>query len=576
MINAIRQRFNNIKFRYKIMLVYICIGFLPLLVVTLLMFNRFNYYVSRQEQMTTNNMVSQAVTTLDNDIKIYDNLSDYISFDEHIANVIMEKDVKSYEFYENLTETLDSMINSFQYFHTDIVRITVYARDDIVAHGTTLRPITDIEGEPWFYRAKQATAPMWIVDRDKKEAFSVRSMPAIDRNKGLGILCVQVDYDDLMAPFESISISNGGILVEADDELVFENSVFDRTGIGLHLTLDQIRDNAVPDSYHLIQNTTFNGWVAYYYYSDLVLTNSRLRQLVMFALAVIAMSLVMAAIALLSTSQTLVGRIEKLQENVKLVEEGHLEVTVTSEDRDEIGTLIRGFGLMINRIKFLIEEVYEANLSQKSYEMRALQQQINPHFLYNTLSMINFMAMEEGQHDICKVTLALSDFYRTSLNKGRNTCTLEDELKNMNAYLDIQLMMHDYSFDLDIQFDETMRHYESLNLILQPVVENALNHGIDLLEDRRGLIKIYATATEHEVYVMVEDNGVGMDQETVDKMLAENSKGYGMRNVNERIKLYYGDEYGVYIESVPGEGTVVTIKQPKRIYVPEETLQNEY
>ena len=249
---------------------------------------------------------------------------------------------------------------------------------------------------------------------------------------------------------------------------------------------------------------------------------------------------------------------------------------MTSEDRDEIGTLIRGFGLMINRIKFLIEEVYEANLSQKSYEMRALQQQINPHFLYNTLSMINFMAMEEEQHDICKVILALSDFYRASLNKGRNTCTLEDELKNMNAYLDIQLMMHDYSFDLDIQFDETMRHYESLNLILQPVVENALNHGIDLLEDRRGLIKIYATATEHEVYVMVEDNGVGMDQETVDKMLAENSKGYGMRNVNERIKLYYGDEYGVYIESVPGEGTVVTIKQPKRIYVPEETLQNEY
>ena len=198
--------------------------------------------------------------------------------------------------------------------------------------------------------------------------------------------------------------------------------------------------------------------------------------------------------------------------------------------------------------------------------MRALQQQINPHFLYNTLSMINFMAIETGQNDISRITLSLSDFYRTSLNKGRNTCSLADEIKNMNAYLDIQMMMHDYDFDLDIQIEDEIMECETPNLILQPIVENAIGHGIDLLEDRKGIIKIYATTTENHVYIMVEDNGVGMDEATIDKMLAKNSKGYGMRNVNERIKLIYGPEYHLHIESVVGQGTVITIKLPKKIY----------
>jgi two-component system sensor histidine kinase YesM len=225
---------------------------------------------------------------------------------------------------------------------------------------------------------------------------------------------------------------------------------------------------------------------------------------------------------------------------------------------------------MVEKIKFLIEEVFEAKLNQKNYEMRALQQQINPHFLYNTLSMINFMAIESGQNDISKITLSLSDFYRTALNRGSNICSVADELKNMNAYLDIQQMMHDYEFEVEITVDDKIKECETPNLILQPIVENAIGHGIDLLEDRKGVLRVYATATGDEVYIMVEDNGVGMDEETKERMLSQNSKGYGMRNVNERIKLLYGEEYGLHIESVVGEGTVVTIRLPKRKFVKKE------
>ena len=135
----------------------------------------------------------------------------------------------------------------------------------------------------------------------------------------------------------------------------------------------------------------------------------------------------------------------------------------------------------------------------------------------------------------------------------------------MKAYLDIQLMMHDNNFDIQCDVDDDILECETLNLILQPIVENSIKHGIDLIEtDKRGLIKIYATKNDGVIYVMIEDNGVGMNQNTIDIMLSQNSKGYGMRNVNERIKLYYGEEYGIYIESVMNEGTIITVKIPEK------------
>ena len=161
--------------------------------------------------------------------------------------------------------------------------------------------------------------------------------------------------------------------------------------------------------------------------------------------------------------------------------------------------------------------------------------------------------------------MSLSQFYRTSLNKGKNTCSIREEIENMKAYLDIQLMMHDNNFDIQCDVDDDILECETLNLILQPIVENSIKHGIDLIEtDKRGLIKIYATKNDGVIYVMIEDNGVGMNQNTIDIMLSQNSKGYGMRNVNERIKLYYGEEYGIYIESVMNEGTIITVKIPEK------------
>ena len=198
----------------------------------------------------------------------------------------------------------------------------------------------------------------------------------------------------------------------------------------------------------------------------------------------------------------------------------------------------------------------------KEYEMKALQAQINPHFLYNSLSLINWKAIEANEKDISKITLALSKFYRTALNKGNNVLPLEDEISNVKSYLDIQLMMHDYEFDVEMDIDERMYYYDTPNLILQPLIENAIDHGVDLKTEGRGKIIIRGWSEGETMYLSVEDNGVGMEEEVAKTIITQKSKGYGVRNVNERIKLIYGQEYGLDIKSKVGEGTTITVKLP--------------
>ena len=242
-----------------------------------------------------------------------------------------------------------------------------------------------------------------------------------------------------------------------------------------------------------------------------------------------------------------------------------MTIRVTSDAADEIGGLIRGFGSMIDKINYLINEVYEGKLLQKQYEMRALQAQINPHFLYNSLSLINWKALEAGKDDISKLTLALSSFYRTSLNRGNNVLTIRQELENMKSYLEIQSCMHDDSFDVILDIQEDILNYQTLNLLLQPLIENAIEHGIDLLEDRKGVIKITGRMDEERIYLYVEDNGVGIEPELLSSILEFKTRGYGVRNVNERIKLFYGEEYKLQIESSEGQGTRSTITIPKGV-----------
>lgn len=270
-----------------------------------------------------------------------------------------------------------------------------------------------------------------------------------------------------------------------------------------------------------------------------------------------------SAVVIMRFSGNMAHRLERLKMTMAEVDEGNLEVELVSTERDEIGDLTRGFNQMLSRIRQLIQEVYESRIRQKQYEMTALRAQINPHFLYNSLSLINWKALEIGSDDISKATLALSRYYRTSLNKGKNTMSIREEIDNVRSYLQIQEMFHDYSFTVKMDVAEDILDYRTLNLILQPLAENAIAHGIDRRRGSEpGVITISGRRDGDCVVLSVADNGVGMEQEKAQTILTEKSSGYGVRNVNSRIQLEYGEAYGLSIESEPGKGTKVTVRIP--------------
>lgn len=555
---------KDLKLRNKIYFIYLAAGLLPMLVVGIYCYHFVNQLLIEREVKNLQNSLNQAITVVDNQLTIYENMSDYLAFNQAILQTVFYPyEDNYYEMYNQFNTVFDPMVTSLKYLHSDIKQVTIYARNDIERHDTTLAPITDIEEEPWFQEISSNNKILWVINKNDKKIFCVRKMPELQGESG--VIYVEVDYDKLFEPFTQILDENYGVYVQEKDEMVFSYNIFDKSYNKMDFSEENITSlKTSDDSEFIFVDCDSKSQIGFHVgmYRPASQIEATIRPMTMGMVLICVISMIAAGLLLTQLTRMIVKNIEKLTWNMKEVKKGNLEVTVTSDSKDEIGELIQGFAEMVERIKTLIEEVYEGKISLKEYEMKALQAQINPHFLYNSLSLINWKAIEADEKDISKITLALSKFYRTALNKGNSVMPLQDEISNVKSYLDIQLMMHDYEFDVEIDIDESMYYYDTPNLILQPLIENAIDHGIDLKTEGRGKITIRGWSEGEIMYLSVEDNGVGMDEEVAQNILTQKSKGYGVRNVNERIKLTYGAEYGLTIESKEGEGTKITVKIP--------------
>jgi two-component system sensor histidine kinase YesM len=232
------------------------------------------------------------------------------------------------------------------------------------------------------------------------------------------------------------------------------------------------------------------------------------------------------------------------------------------ETKNEIRKIYNDFNWMSGRIAGLMEKNNETMMQKRDAELRALQAQINPHFLYNVLDTINWMAILKDEDEISKSVTSLSAFYRTILNNGKDTVTIGQEIEHVKAYIAIEKLRYKNDFDVTYMLDESLFGLYTLKFILQPFVENALMHAFSYAgEGNRITLRLYGE--EGGVVFEVADNGEGMSEEKAGRILAEKTEGYGIANVEERIKLKYGDEYGISIRSGPDTGTTIRIFIPR-------------
>ena len=262
--------------------------------------------------------------------------------------------------------------------------------------------------------------------------------------------------------------------------------------------------------------------------------------------------------------------IRELEKSVKELEEGNLDADIYMGGSYEVQHLGKSVQDMKFRIKGLMQDIVNEHEEKRKSEFDSLQAQINPHFLYNTLDIIVWQIENEKQSEAVHTVTALARFFRLSLGKGKNIVTVKDEIDHVRNYLMIQHMRFRNKFDYEFDVAEDVLELPSLKLMLQPLVENAIYHGMEFM-DGDGLIVVKAWREENELYLSVADNGLGMTEDKVEMILTGEStsgngrgSGIGVKNVNERIKLYFGEAYGLTIDSEPDEGTTVIIHLPAK------------
>lgn len=246
------------------------------------------------------------------------------------------------------------------------------------------------------------------------------------------------------------------------------------------------------------------------------------------------------------------------QEGIDILEEGAEEYR-----NGDLTQLEQNVYCMMKKAKEFMEESFQAKLREREAQLKILQAQINPHFLYNTLDAINWMAIKMEAVEISSMVNSLARYFRLSLSKGEYAVSIQDEIELAKAYLTIQQMRFKGAIVSEFIIEQGLEAYKMPKLTLQPIIENAILHGIQKKQNRDGKIRIEVKKVEENICFWITDDGTGMEQEVINKILhklpEEKQASYGLYNVNERIKLYFGNEYGIYISSEKGIGTTVKI-----------------
>lgn len=560
-MKRIRKKFRDMKYRHKLTILLVISSLVPMTMLALYSHNSMSRLVSHNEVEDTSSILEQTRESIDSQIEVYTGLINYLTYSPDIEEVINEKNMDNYVAYAKYTQIVDPLLTVPKSYHDAINQIQIFADSIKVRHEYTLVPMDEIGQEWWSSQLNDEVQVQWLVNTEKPEIAAVRNI--YDGRNRTAVLCITLDYNKIFKPLKNIiSDESGTMVLDQSQNIVYRDENIQDNDLADLRESDKILEQ-ISKEYVAVNSTSQNtGWKFYLYKTKKSVEKS-VYQMLLAEIPLIAGCVLIIFILGMAFSRLFTRKIEMLTENMDQVNHGSREVTVTSDAEDEVGVLIRSFRRMMGEIDRLISEVYENKIALKEFELKALTAQINPHFLYNSLSIINWMAIKSGQKEISKVTLDLSTFYRTALSKGEDMVTVENCIRNIEAYLSIQLVMHDNDFTVEWKIDPQVKAEKVPKLILQPVVENALEHGLDVKEEGDKILQLSFLDAGDAVLLRVEDNGMGMEQSVAESLVTYQAEGYGLKNVNDRICLLYGEEYKIRITSSVGEGTVVEMRIPK-------------
>lgn len=571
----------DMKFRDKLAIIF---GLVLLLCITLMVIfstHKTSDTINQDTSKAFMTALRQANSNIDTQIKNLERMINTICINTDLQELLAKDNGDIYERYlshKQISDFVQLMLNTYEISP----KIRIYVKNTtLITDNQFIFDMEKIKDENWYGDAlNKKSGVFWTEPYQKTlgEGIQIEMICGVKllrnflSNNILGFITVEVSADKVFGNLKTMNLgdtgrvfllnSNGHVLYSSgfpppQDETV-RGAVLDKLGeqsSGSFLsTWENKKTLFVYDGMNVV------GWKLVGAVPEAEISK-RSGEVTGFIYMVAFVFISVGIVVIFLFSHYITRKIYYLTDRIKLVAMGNFDIDVELAGNDELSDMARKFKEMVSQLKTLISDKQTAAKKQHELELKALQAQIQPHFLYNTLSTINSMALDIEAQDISSALVNLSRYYKLTLSNGADVIRIRDEIEHVKAYLSIQNLKLRNKLKIIYDIDGAILNCLTVKVILQPFIENAIIHGFEMTKGV-GTITITAKKSQKLVVFNIIDDGKGIQSENPDFYLSVDTKGYGVKNVNEKIKLYFGDEYGVKLESRAGNGTKVTITIP--------------
>ncbi|QJD84018.1 cache domain-containing sensor histidine kinase [Cohnella herbarum] len=572
---------NNIPLKWKFTLIYLLCVLLPILTINILFFRQTSKDIQSREQNNLQLTIERAAKKAMDMIEGGVTLSHSVATDRTLYEMLDKEYVDIVDFYESFNEVLTGKMRPFMSAYTYVENISVFTENPTVVTGSNFFILDEAEKRsPWYEAASASQSAVQVLmytDVDpmnakaSKEYFSIvrklNEYPLYGRYaKYLRIDLKLSSFDEILGeekPYMTLS------MLDSQNQVLFPSSQF----MNPSASKDSGEDDILTFRSPLGNPSYIRGWTLVgLAETDRFQTAVQSSNHFIWMLAAISTLLPTSLIFIMLRSYNY--RIRRLSRHMEKAKDEKFDLIVLREGKDEIGGLIRSYNRMVAQIESLVNDVYKLEIQQKDMEleriraeMKLLQSQVNPHFLFNTLNALLVVSAKNGYAEVTDIIRNLSQLLRRMISWSDDVVTLQDELHFTEMYLKIEKFRFADRFDYLFHIEDEAASCLVPKMCIQPLVENACKHGLQAVKGQR-MIRIEARRTDTYLHVQVEDNGKGMDEDRLNEIRSmmngslDSDENVGMRNVYKRLRLHYGERVDFYIDSRAGEGTRVSFRIP--------------
>ena len=591
-ISYLTLRYKNCSMRVKLFASFFLLIFIPIIVLTVFAAYRSTAIIQEQSMEIARLYLQQTENEMESELYKIATVSSSVAQTAEVHEVLEKQNTgisfsEEYDDMNELYKTIESTraLQNLYQIRLFISDSFTHSRSNYITY-----PLSSVSDTDWYHQLveqyqTQALLPPSTFQPPLSEPQEVLSVVTLIRSRKditriLGVVSVDVLKSDLIDILQRNNYAEQSAAYLVDENLNIvcgANSTFPVSEADLAAQLQQMRDtfgassgvSTAGNAVYGLSAPIFDGWRIFTVASMGNLLSPVLDLRDQMILLTVIISIIAFCLSYLYARYS-TRRIKTLAEQVRRVENGDLSVSCIVDSEDEIGELQNSFNFMVRRISLLVDERYNLGKNLKDMELRALQAQINPHFLYNTLDMIAWKAMASGNQETVDIVVKLARFYRLSLSNGSDFLPLSDEVEHVRLFVELTNLCRSRNVQLITEVAPNIADYPIMKLILQPIVENSLFHGLYELSDRVGVIRLTAEQIGSYVQIQIADNGVGIEKSKLAELLAKKERpvvntkrgGYGIGNILERLRIYYDDRFTFQIESAILTGTTVTIRIP--------------